>query len=399
MRNPADLTGREILCECGRTHRVPIREIRRWEGAIPPEAFSGIFSSAAGMSALMICDAHTMDSANGRVAESLRRAGWKLKVREFSRDRLVNDEAAVGAAVLDADTGVGVIIAVGGGTVTDLGRFVASRTCKPFALVMTCPSMDGYASNIAAVSLDGRRRIFKDCRYPDAIFCDMEVMRSAPMELIASGFGDMLGERTSLPDWVMSRHFTGERFCGMLAALMDDSSMECASRLDGIISRDAAATGALTDALLLAGISMGLAGDTRPVSGSEHIFSHFMAERGMEAGTAAPHGATVGFGTLISTLLYEYLLDELRPSDLAPVEAEIRRYLLPSAQIADLLAVSGIGVSAGRYLPGSDVADMIHVCAAPDKRYTVLRYLADAGRIEDGIRHVVDALGRMGESA
>ncbi|MDR1471361.1 MAG: iron-containing alcohol dehydrogenase, partial [Synergistaceae bacterium] len=230
MKKIEELINREFLCECGRTHRVPIREIRSWNDPIPPEAFERAFGGRGVRSALMICDAHTKSCANDRVAETLNGLGWRMKVREFINgggDRLANDESAVGAAVLDADSGVDGIIAVGGGTVTDLGRFVASRLGKPFVLVMTCPSMDGYASNIAAMSLDGKRRIFKDCRYPDAIFCNLRVMRGAPMDLIRSGFGDMLGKRTSLPDWVLSRHVTGERFCGMTAALMDDSSMRC----------------------------------------------------------------------------------------------------------------------------------------------------------------------------
>jgi glycerol-1-phosphate dehydrogenase [NAD(P)+] len=393
------LINREFLCECGRAHFVPIQEIRSWDGPIPPVAFDGIFPETIGRSALMLCDAHTKECANDGVAKTLRDGGWKLKVREFVRDRLVNDEAAVGAAVLDADSGVDVIIAVGGGTVTDLGRFVASRVGKPFALVMTCPSMDGYASNIAAVSIDGRRRIFKDCRYPEAIFCETRVMRGAPPDLIRSGFGDMLGKRASLPDWVMSRHFTGERFCKRVAALMDESSMRCINGLDGINSRAAAEIGTLTEALLLAGLSMAMLNDTRPVSGSEHMFSHFMVESAMDAGLNVSHGATVAFGTLISTLLYEYLLDGLEPADLAPISGELRKYLLPSRRVADLLVASGIGAGVQRHLYGGDIAGMIRACSSPGKRYTVLRYLADSGHLDRSIRYALNALEEIGEGA
>ena len=385
-----ELINREILCECGQTHFVPIKEIRSWDDFIPSDAFGGFFRSA-----LMLCDAHTKEHANDRVVESLTRGGCRLKVREFTRERLVNDEAAVGAAVLDADSSVEGIIAVGGGTVTDLGRFVASRIGKPFVLVTTCPSMDGYASNIAAVSLDGKRRIFKDCRYPDAIFCDMRVMCGAPMELIRSGFGDMLGKRTSLPDWVLSRHVTGEHFCGRVAALMDDSSMNCIRRVDGIVSRESEAIGALTEALLLGGISMAMADDTRPVSGSEHIFSHFMVESAMDSGPHVTHGASVAFGTLISTLLYEYLLDVLRPADLDAIAGEMRKYLLPPCRVRDLLEASGISARARDHLHRADVAEMIRACSSPKKRYTVLRYLADSGHLDYGIRHVTGALGKI----
>jgi glycerol-1-phosphate dehydrogenase [NAD(P)+] len=383
------LINREILCECGRTHFVPVKEIRSWDDSIPPEAFRSF------RSALMLCDARTKECANDRVAESLMRGGCRLKVREFTRERLVNDETAVGAAVLDADSSVDGIIAVGGGTVTDLGRFVASRVGKPYILVMTCPSMDGYASNIAAVSLDGKRKIFKDCCYPEAVFCDMRVMRGAPMELIRAGFGDMLGKRTSLPDWVISRHVTGERFCGRVASIMDDSSMACVRGVDGIASREPEAINTLTEALILGGISMAMADDTRPVSGSEHIFSHFMVESAMDSGPRVSHGESVAFGTLISALLYEYLLDGLRPADLDSISAELRKYLLPSRRVRDLLAASGISMRARDYLYRADVADMVRACSSPEKRYTVLRYLADSGHLDDGIRHVAGSLGEI----
>jgi glycerol-1-phosphate dehydrogenase [NAD(P)+] len=178
---------------------------------------------------------------------------------------------------------------------------------------------------------------------------------------------------------------------------MDESSMECINNLDGIVARATKAIGALTQALLLAGISMAMVGDTRPVSGSEHIFSHFMVESAMDAGLHASHGATVAFGTLISTLLYEYLLDELGPADLEPISSELRKYLLPSSRVRECIAASGIGVRVQDHLHGKDAADMIRACSSPDKRYTVLRYLADAGRLDHGIGYVLDSLERFGQ--
>jgi glycerol-1-phosphate dehydrogenase [NAD(P)+] len=138
---------------------------------------------------------------------------------------------------------------------------------------------------------------------------------------------------------------------------------------------------------------MALASDTRPASGSEHIFSHYMVESALMAGLTMSHGVSVGFGTLISTLLYQYLLDELRPSELEPIAEEMRGYLLSAERVRDLLAVSGIGFRAEDFLSGADgLADMIRGCCSPDKRYTVLRFLSDRGHIGDGIEYAAGAL-------
>jgi glycerol-1-phosphate dehydrogenase [NAD(P)+] len=371
---------------------VPIREINTGEGALSPTGFERILG---GKRALMLCDYHTKSAVNDRLAEDLREHGWKLKVREFQSERLKNDDAVVGTVVLDTEPGMDGIVAVGGGTVTDLGRFVASRLGKPFILVMTCPSMDGYASNVAAVAVDGRRKIFKDCRYPDAIFGDMAVIGGAPFDLIKSGFGDMLGKRTALPDWALSRRMTGEYFCERAAALMDESSMNCVLNLNGLISRDARAIAALTDALVMTGVCMALVSDTRPASGSEHIFSHFMVESALDSGSFISHGVSVGFGTLISTLLYRYLLEELHPAELESITDELLKYLLPPEQVWDLLTNSRITADIEGYLSGEAIAEMIRRCAAPDKRYTILRYLSDCGHLENGIRYTSDALGKI----
>jgi glycerol dehydrogenase-like iron-containing ADH family enzyme len=120
-----------------------------------------------------------------------------------------------------------------------------------------------------------------------------------------------------------------------------------------------------------------------------------MVESAMDSGPRVSHGASVAFGTLISTLLYEYVLDGLRPAELEPISGEMRKYLLPPRRVRDLLAASGISARARDYLHRANVDEMIRACSSPDKRYTVLRYLADSGHLDGGIRHVTGALGEI----
>jgi glycerol-1-phosphate dehydrogenase [NAD(P)+] len=216
-------------------------------------------------------------------------------------------------------------------------------------------------------------------------------MCEAPLDLMMSGFGDTLGKRTALADWVLSRRMTGEFFCERTASLMDESSMECVENLSGIISRDKKSVHLLTDALIIAGICMAFASDTRPASGGEHILSHFMVESALASGKSASHGITVAVGTLITTILYEYLLDELKPAEIEPNAGEIRKYLLPSNRVRKLLAAAGISARPEDHLSsGASLEEMIRLCASPGKRYTILRFLSDIGRLEDGIRHVIN---------
>lgn len=373
-----DFTGlldKPIDCSCGQTHYVPIRAVRTdLKGEIPAEEWEGLLG---GKRALFICDKKT-EAIHKRIIDALNRAGFSLTVREFRTEApLVNDETVLGSAVFDAGPKIDGIIAVGGGTITDLGRFVGSRLNKPFVLYMTCPSMDGYASNVAGMMAGGKKKVFKDCAFPGGLYGDAEVMKNAPSGLIQSGIGDMLGKRTSLADWILSNHMTGEYLCERVVSLVDESSMEVVEHLDGIVARERGGVAVLTDALVLAGITMALASDTRPVSGSEHIFSHFLVGAAIDAKRAVPsHGETVGFGTLVSTLLYRYLLDEAAPEALLPITDRLNSCLLPVEQVKAALEISRIGASVETYLSGKPaLGEMIRSNAGPEKRYTILRYL------------------------
>lgn len=389
MRDFTESLNKEFDCGCTRTHYVPIRAIcTDLKGTIPVAEWETLLG---GKCALLLCDKNT-ETLNSAIAAALTGAGWSLTVREFQTESaLVNDESVLGAAVFDAGPKVDGIIAVGGGTITDLGRFVGSRLHKPFVLYMTCPSMDGYASNVAGMMVGGKKKVFKDCVFPDGIYGDVQVMKNAPYGLIKSGFGDILGKRTALPDWILSNRMTGEYLCERVVSLVDESSMETLQNLDGIVAGQAGAIGVLTDALVLAGITMALAADTRPASGSEHIFSHFLVNAAIDAARPVPsHGETVGFGTLVSTLLYRYLLDEVRPEELLCVAERLECYLLPIEQVRAALETSRIGAAVETHLSGkAELAEMIRSSAGPEKRYTVLRYLNDHGLLQAGIEYVL----------
>ena len=111
----------------------------------------------------------------------------------------------------------------------------------------------------------------------------------------------------------------------------------------------------LIDALCLTGVNMALCSDTRPASGSEHIFSHYLVESAIDQGRPAPsHGTTVAFGTLVSSLLYEYLLGPAMPEELAPIQEELKRYLPASDDVRKMLEKTGIGAAVTDHLPDKE---------------------------------------------
>lgn len=91
-------------------------------------------------------------------------------------------------------------LAVGSGTITDITRFASFSARNPFISLPTAPSLDAYASAGAALTMGGFKLTVPG-QAPVAIFADLQTLREASREMVAVGFGDVLGKHTSLADW------------------------------------------------------------------------------------------------------------------------------------------------------------------------------------------------------
>jgi Glycerol dehydrogenase and related enzymes len=195
------------------------------------------------------------------------------------------------------------LVAVGSGTVHDLTRYVAHKLGLPFVSYPTAPSVDGFVSGIAAMTISGQKLSFPSSP-PTALFADPAVFMSAPAALIASGVGDLLGKYISLLDWKISNILTGERWDEEIAALEQSAvdkliKTEPGSREFGLL---------LMDALVTSGLAIQAYGSSRPASGSEHHLSHLWEMHCINSPTPALHGEKVGVSTLL--LLERYRVIE-----------------------------------------------------------------------------------------
>ena len=71
--------------------------------------------------------------------------------------------------------------------------------------------MDGYASAVAAMEIDGVK-VTLPARMPAAIFADPRVVAAAPGELTRAGLGDLLAKATARVDWLAAHLLYGEPF-------------------------------------------------------------------------------------------------------------------------------------------------------------------------------------------
>ncbi len=360
-------------CECGRRHDCPIDLVCIESGA--EERLKDVFPDDKNI--LIVADENTFAADGEAVIRAL--AGRNAKRIIFpGSEILVPDEKAI-AAVEDALGDATAIVGIGSGVIQDLCKYVSHDRRIPYAIVATATSMDGYASDGAAMILGGMKVTVK-AGLPRAILADPAVLAAAPIDMIRAGYGDIIGKFSALNDWKLSSCVKGEYFCQWIYDLIMDQLKRTMSLADALMKRDPEAVGALMEAIVIVGIAMSFAGSSRPASGSEHHLSHFFEITGILQGRPYfPHGIDVGYSTVITAAIREKLLAAPFPE---------RRFRLPDSELdAGLLRVYGSSARGCRELQdkvGNYAADRTQTyLSREDEIRAILSEVPAAERIKE----------------
>ncbi len=232
-------------------------------------------------------------------------------------------DAAVDMAKYCCMNNVNVIIGFGGGMVLDMAKYAAFVSKSMYLCLPTTLSNDSLASPVAVLGTEGKARKTFKCTIPDAIIVDVNVIMGAPQKQILAGIGDTISKYTALNDWKLA-HTVGNSQVDDFAYMISKMAFNtiCFSEEKDIKSKSFIKL--LTQALVMGGLAMEIAGDSRPASGSEHLFCHALEEYYSEQ-VNVTHGIAVAMGSFcacifqnrnigkITRLLKEYKLP-VKPS-------------------------------------------------------------------------------------
>lgn len=294
---------KETGCSCQKAHHDPIDKILVGKGVIGklPE----IIGEYNAKRPFVLSDRSTYKAAGERVCQILSGSGITFTSYSIERDMPEPDEQSVGAAAMHYDTKCDIIIGVGSGVINDIGKILGGMTGKPYIIVGTAPSMDGYASASSSMTRSGLK-ISLPTKCANVIIGDTDILCRAPERMLVAGLGDMLAKYVSICEWKLSHIITGEYYCEEIAGLVQTALKRCVDNADGLLKREEEAVSAVFEGLVIGGIAMTYAGMSRPASGVEHYLSHVWDMRGAEFGTPVElHGIQCAVGTLISLRLYE----------------------------------------------------------------------------------------------
>jgi glycerol-1-phosphate dehydrogenase [NAD(P)+] len=297
-----------IKCDCGFKHNLPDIDIYIGSNILGNTA-KYLKSRNLGKKAVLVVDNITYEIAGRTVEKLMMESGFKVTLCLLEReDELEPDQTALGEVLLSLDKDTDFLIGVGSGTITDTTRYVASCTGRPFAIVGTAASMDGYTSVVAPLIFNGRK-LQKPSTYPKVIICDTDIIRKAPEKMFISGVGDVLGKYVAKADWILGNIINGETYCPACAEIVMQAVDKCVANIDKIKNRTEEGTKRLIEALILAGVTILIVDNTRAVASIEHNMAHYWEMMKLAAKEKAPsHGTAVGVGTIYSLKFFDLFL-------------------------------------------------------------------------------------------
>jgi len=265
------------------------------------------------------------EDLKAQAVATLQKDGWQVRVCVLPADesgQVHTDMPHINKVQESLSPGCAVL-SIGSGVVTDIskhGCFLyqqATGENVPYAVFQTANSVSAYTSNMAPTFVDGVKRTL-DSRYPDALICDLETLRDAPMEMTVGGVGDMLAVFVSFPDWYLAYRLgmdsTYSELAKNLVGPIDELLIEHA---EGIRAGKLESVAMLAKIIALGGLAMSLSHATTPMSGFEHVMSHVLdLQAEVEHAPLAVHGSQVALATLAGAEMYRRFLTDFDPLSL-----------------------------------------------------------------------------------
>jgi glycerol-1-phosphate dehydrogenase [NAD(P)+] len=246
--------------------------------------------------ALVVSGPITYPLAGEPVAKSVVKAGLKVDhvIVKESTEAVVSH---VVGAIKRAKASI--VLGVGGGKDIDVAKLASAKSSVSFMSIPTAGSHDGIASPYASIK-GGSRPYSIRAQAPIAILTDIDVIADSPYNLLAAGCADIVAKFTAVKDWQLAHKLKNEYYGDYAAELALMSAELVTKNGKEILKRNVEGVRTVVEALISCGVSMSIAGSSRPCSGSEHLFSHALD---LVAGETSLHGERTGVGAILCAYL------------------------------------------------------------------------------------------------
>lgn len=200
------------------------------------------------------------------------------------------------------------ILALGSGTINDLCKFTSAKTKIPYAIFASAASMNGYLSKNASITISGHKKTLS-ATLPIAVFCDLKILKLAPLQLTKAGIGDSLCFYSCWFDWYLSHKILGTKFDKKPFEILHKKMEFLVKNFQKFPARDEDFLKILIEILLLSGQGMTISGGSYPASQSEHLIAHAIEMKYPKIVHKKLHGAMIAVTSLTAAKMQKHLLD------------------------------------------------------------------------------------------
>ena len=307
------VAGRWINPETGKPGRVPYKSVVIAETLDGREA-ELVTSLGLKGRIVVVCDENTCDAMGLGVAKALEAAhnsgisGVDLIVLDHPHA----DEHNI-AGLREKTRHADALVAVGSGTINDLCKYVTATDGRGYCVFATAPSMNGYTSTTASITLANGLKVSKPAHAPAGVFIDLAINAAVPTYLVAAGFGDCLVRSVAQFDWWLSHRMLDTFYTDLPFQLESADERELMARAPDLAKGDVEAVGYLHRVLTLCGFGVSFTGVSNHGSMGEHQISHYIDCFAGDRHPGTLHGQQVGVATLTMARLQRLILDLDRP--------------------------------------------------------------------------------------
>ncbi|HUR25077.1 MAG TPA: NAD(P)-dependent glycerol-1-phosphate dehydrogenase [Candidatus Thermoplasmatota archaeon] len=245
---------------------------------------------------VVVVDPLTRKLVGSRVQESLEASGLVCHFYESPGPTM---NSVQGAMRVGKKVGAHWYAGAGGGSVIDVAKLAAFEHGPAFISVPTSASHDGICSGRASIK-ENQGSVSMEAKPPAAIVADTAIISKAPFRMLAAGCADVISNLTAVMDWKLAHRLKAEEYSSFAAVLAKTAADQIIENKAIIRPGIEEASWLVVKSLVVSGVSMAVAGNSRPASGAEHLFGHAIDR----LAPGPMHGETVGVGTILMMHLH-----------------------------------------------------------------------------------------------
>ena len=257
-------------------------------------------------SVLIVADKRTKKLSGNEISKILGKANYKVKEKIISSATVNEVNSVIKYAYKNKSD---ILLGVGGGSVIDVTKLAAFDLKKPFISIPTSAAHDGIASPRASLK-HSKGSVSKTALPPIAILADTHIIHKAPYRMLASGCADVISNLSAVMDWELAYRLKNEEFSSHSAVLAKAAAEMLIKNADDIRTNTEESVWLGVKAMIVSGVAMSVAGNTRPASGAEHMFSHMLDHLGPgillkgKKNNKPMHGEQCGVGAIMMVYLH-----------------------------------------------------------------------------------------------